>query len=148
MPFNLKCVVDNLKLLWNKKDKTYSNNLGVSTRIPYSHGSTKGIEWLDPKLKLGWPFHGKWMKTLVKGMEAAGGKRNISIRGFPYDWRYAPSTVFYMDLTSLVERTYWENGKQRVTLLSYSMGCNYVLWFLNNKGDKYLIGSLLSGILT
>ena len=126
------CVFDNLKLLWNRNNQTYSNNLGVSTRIPYSHGSTKGIDYLDPHFKV---FPSKQMRTLVKGMEAAGGKRNISIRGFPYDWRRSPSSKFDRGLTSLVEKTYRQNNKKRVTLLSYSMGCNYVLWFLNRKGE-------------
>ena len=128
-------MIDNLKLLWNKNDKTYSNNLGVSTRIPYSHGSTKGIELIDP----GWVDfgHGNVLETLVDGMVDAGGKRNISIRGFPYDWRHVPSETFLDGLTSLVERTYHDNNKTRVTLLSYSAGCKYVLWLLNNKGEKY-----------
>ena len=136
----LNCSIDNLRLLWNKKNKSYSNNLGVSTRIPYSHGSTKGMRWLDPNLKLGKPFYSNLMRTLVKGLEAAGGKRNISIRGFPYDWRYAPSLAFLNGLTSLVESTYRINNNTRVTLLTYSMGCNYALWFLNRKGRTYVFG--------
>ena len=135
------CVIDNLKLVWNKNNKTYSNNLGVSTRIPYSHGSTEGIEWLDPELKV---FQSNVMNTLVDSMVTAGGKRNVSIRGFPYDWRHAPSSLFDSSLTSLVENTYRKNNKQRVTLLTYSMGCNYALWFLNCKGDKYLVGLIFA----
>ena len=159
-----ECVVNTLKLLWNKKHKTYSDNLGVLTRIPYSHGSTKSIEFIDDKIKLPelelpklpddvkLPINlpelvknlrrldfSNVMKTLVDGLVAAGGKRNISIRAFPYDWRRVPSSAFLTGLTSLVKRTYNDNNKTPVTLLSYSASCKYVLWFLNNKGEKYLL---------
>ena len=79
-------------------------------------------------------------------MVGAGGVRNVSIRGSPYDFRFAPSSVFYgswlAKMTSLVEETYLVNQNSRVTLLSHSMGCLYTLWFLNQKSqewkDKYI----------
>ena len=75
--------------------------------------------------------------TLVEAMVGAGGVRNVSIRGSPYDFRFAPSSVYYgswlAKMTSLVEETYLMNQNSRVTLLSHSMGCLYTLWFLNQK---------------
>lgn len=79
-------------------------------------------------------------------MVGAGGVRNVSIRGSPYDFRFAPSSVYYgswlAKMTSLVEETYLMNLNSRVTLLSHSMGCLYTLWFLNQKSqewkDKYI----------
>jgi len=51
--------------------------------------------------------------TLVEAMVGAGGVRNVSIRGSPYDFRFAPSSVYYgswlAKMTRLVEETYLIN---------------------------------------
>ena len=76
-------------------------------------------------------------------MVGAGGVRNVTIRGTPYDFRFAPSDTYKNELTKLVEETYITNNNSPVTLLSHSMGCLYTLWFLNQKSaewkDQYIL---------
>ena len=87
-----------------------------------------------------------YFHTLVEAMVGAGGIQNVSIRGSPYDFRFAPSSAYsgswLQKITHLVEETYALNNNSSVILLSHSMGCLYTLWFLNQKNqewkDKYI----------
>ena len=78
-----------------------------------------------------------YFHTLVEAMVEAGGVRNVTIRGTPYDFRFAPSDIYKNELTRLVEETYVTNNNSPVTLLSHSMGCLYTLWFLNQKSSEW-----------
>jgi len=148
-PPAINCWVDNIMLLWDPVTKVYSNNLGVSTRTPYSDGSTLNFEYLIPSMTIG---DSDYFHTLVEAMVQAGGVRNISIRGSPYDFRYAPSSAYsgtWLDkMTSLIEDTYEINNKTKVTILSHSMGCLYGLWFLNQKSDEWKSKYILRWIPT
>ena len=64
--------------------------LGVQTRVPYADGSTENFEYLDPFISYG---HSDYFHTLVEAMVQAGGIRNVTIRGLPYDFRYAPTST-------------------------------------------------------
>ena len=147
-PF-VNCWVDNIKLLWNSSTHTYSNNIGVSTRVPYSDGSTLNFEFLDPSIRFG---SSDYFHTLVEAMVQAGGVRNVSIRGSPYDFRYTPSSAYsgrWMEkMTSLIEETYEINNQTKVTILSHSMGCLYGLWFLNQKSLNWKSRYILQWIPT
>ena len=63
--------------------------LGVQTRVPYADGSTENFEYLDPFISYG---HSDYFHTLVEAMVQVGGIRNVTIRGLPYDFRYAPTS--------------------------------------------------------
>ena len=64
--------------------------LGVQTRVPYADGSTENFEYLDPFIPYG---HSDYFHTLVEAIVRAGGIRNVTIRGLPYDFRYAPTST-------------------------------------------------------
>ena len=148
-PF-VNCWADNIKLLWDPSTNKYSNNHGISTRVPFSDGSTLNFEYLDPSLIFG---KSNYFHTLVEAMVGAGGVRNVSIRGSPYDFRYAPFSAYngtwISKITTLVEETYEINNRTKVTVLSHSMGCLYALWFLNQKShnwkEKYILRWLPTG---
>ena len=95
---------------------------------------------MDPSLPYG---DSDYFHTLIEAMVGAGGVRNVTIRGTPYDFRFAPSDTYKNELTKLVEETYVTNDNSSVTLLSHSMGCLYTLWFLNQKSaewkDQYIL---------
>ena len=120
--------------------KTHLFFAGVETRVPFSDGSTNNFEYLDPSLPYG---DSDYFHTLIEAMVGAGGVRNVTIRGTPYDFRFAPSDTYKNELTKLVEETYITNNNSPVTLLSHSMGCLYTLWFLNQKSaewkDQYIL---------
>ena len=83
----------------------------------------------------------------------AGGIRNVTIRGFPYDFRRAPSSVsdgqLVSKLSKLIEDTYNLNRGKKVTLLCHSMGCVHSLWFLTHKDlpwkEKYVRQWIVTG---
>ena len=72
-------------------------------------------------------------------MVSEGYVRGESILGAPYDFRFAPhSLTSYFDaLKQLVERTYLENGFERVVLVAHSMGGLYAQYFLRAQTDEW-----------
>jgi len=74
----------------------------------------------------------------------SGYVRGVSLRGAPYDFRYAPhSQAFYFTrLRQLVEETWALNGRRRVVLLAHSMGGLYAAYFLARQPadwkDRYV----------
>ena len=77
----------------------------------------------------------------------------MTIRGFPYDFRRAPSSVsdgqLVSKLSKLIEDTYNLNRGKKVTLLCHSMGCVHSLWFLTHKDlpwkEKYVRQWIVTG---
>mmetsp|Transcript_89714 Transcript_89714/g.256415 ORF Transcript_89714/g.256415 Transcript_89714/m.256415 type:complete len:206 (-) Transcript_89714:876-1493(-) len=70
-------------------------------------------------------------------VDAAGYSRGSSIRGAPYDFRYAPPSMesFETELKALVEETYAANDNTPVTMVSHSMGCYHALYFLQQQSQ-------------
>lgn len=70
--------------------------------------------------------------------------RGESLRGAPYDFRYAPhSQAFYfVRLRQLIEQTSTLNARRRVVLLAHSMGGLYAAYFLSRQTaawkDEYI----------
>lgn len=130
------CWADNIKLVYDEKHDVLSNNAGVETRVP-DFGGTSALEELDPDV----PFHATAaFRKIVLAMVDAGHKRNVTVRGAPYDFRYAPSSpqgAQYIDeLKGLIEETAKATGK-RVSLLSHSMGCLQALYLLNQQPQEW-----------
>ena len=59
---------DNIKLLYDPATKTYTNNLGVTTRTP-GWGDTTGFEYLDTSVKAG---GSDYLHDLVAALVGAG----------------------------------------------------------------------------
>lgn len=86
--------VDNIKLVYDNTTRTTRNNDGVLTRIPgfeepkmSEFGDPFYTEWVDPSMA----STGAYFKDIANTLATLGYKRNISIRGAPYDFRKAPS---------------------------------------------------------
>lgn len=136
IPPALYCWCDNMRLLWDATTTTYSNNVGVSTRVP-GWGDTATIEYLDPDLK----SKSGYFHTLVEALVTKGGLvRGKSLRGAPYDFRYSPTSTtdgetqpWIAKMLTLVEETYGVNGNRSVSLISHSLGCLFTLHLLNTQ---------------
>ncbi|KAG5839776.1 hypothetical protein ANANG_G00208550 [Anguilla anguilla] len=80
---------------------------------------------------------------MVQHLVNLGYVRNETIRAAPYDWRIAPNqhAEYFSRLKKLVEEMY-EEYQHPVYLLGHSMGCNYILYFLNHQPqawkDRYI----------
>ncbi|XP_018559590.1 phosphatidylcholine-sterol acyltransferase [Lates calcarifer] len=143
MPIGVDCWIDNIRLVYNRTTRRSSNSPGVQVRVP-GFGQTYPIEFLDYN-KLAGYFH-----TMVQHLVNVGYTRNETVRGAPYDWRLAPNenADYFTKLQDLVEEMY-EQYQQSVYLLGHSMGCHYVLYFLNHQPqawkDKYIRGFISLG---
>ncbi|XP_061825884.1 phosphatidylcholine-sterol acyltransferase [Nerophis lumbriciformis] len=138
MPIGVDCWIDNIRLVYNRTTRQSFNSPGVQVRVP-GFGQTYPIEFLDNN-KLAGYFH-----SMVQHLVNIGYKRNETVRGAPYDWRLTPNqnAEYFMKLKELVEQMY-NQYLQPVYLLGHSMGCHYVLYFLNSQPqawkDKYIRG--------
>lgn len=130
------CWADTIKLLYDEENDTLSNNVGVETRVP-GFGDTSGIEELDPSV----PFHATAaFYQIVEALVKAGYERGVSVRGAPYDFRFAPSSPvgaqYIDDLQRLIEDSVNAN-KQRATLISHSMGGLQSLFLLARQSQEW-----------
>ncbi|KAJ0029568.1 hypothetical protein NQD34_004565 [Periophthalmus magnuspinnatus] len=143
MPVGVDCWIDNIRLVYNRTTRRSSNSPGVQVRVP-GFGETYTIEFLDNN-KLAGYFH-----TMVEHLVSVGYSRNGTIRGAPYDWRVAPNEneEYLVKLRELVEDMYKQYQKP-VYLLGHSMGCHYVLYFLNQQPqawkDRFIKGFISLG---
>ncbi|XP_068168202.1 phosphatidylcholine-sterol acyltransferase [Antennarius striatus] len=143
IPYIVDCWIDNIKLVYNRTSRRSYNSPGVQVRVP-GFGQTYPIEFLDNARLAGY-FH-----TMVQHLVNMGYVRNETVRGAPYDWRLAPNenAEYFMKLQDLVEEMY-EQYQKPVYLLGHSMGCHYVLYFLNHQPqawkDKYIGGFISLG---
>jgi len=132
-----RCWADNIRLVYDERTQELRNNDGVETRVP-DFGGTSAFEELDPSV----PFHGTAaFRDMVLGLVGAGYTRNASLRGAPYDFRYAPSSPegarYIRSLKELVEDTSRSNDGSRVVLVSHSMGCLQVHYFLAQQTQSW-----------
>ncbi|XP_053741102.1 phosphatidylcholine-sterol acyltransferase [Synchiropus splendidus] len=143
MPIGLDCWIDNIRLVYNRTTRRSSNSPGVEVRVP-GFGQTYPIEFLDFNNLAGY-FH-----TMVQHLVNIGYVRNATIRGAPYDWRYTPNEnqEYLAKLRGLVEEMY-DQYQEPVYLMGHSMGCHYVLYFLNHQTkswkEKYIRGFISLG---
>jgi len=63
----------------------------------------------------------------------------VSVRGAPYDFRYAPhsQSEYFDNLRRLVEETYSANGGRKVILLAYSLGGLLATYFLSEQPAEW-----------
>ncbi|XP_029991712.1 phosphatidylcholine-sterol acyltransferase [Sphaeramia orbicularis] len=143
MPIGVDCWIDNIRLVYNRTTRRSSNSPGVQVRVP-GFGQTYPIEFLDGSKLVGY-FH-----TMVEHLVSVGYTRNETVRGAPYDWRLAPNEnpEYFTMLQELVQDMY-EQYQEPVYLLGHSMGCHYVLYFLNHQPqawkDRYIRGFISLG---
>ena len=68
-----------------------------------------------------------------------GYERGKTVRGAPYDFRYAPHslTSYYARLKSLIEEMYSSNGNRSVVLLGHSQGGLVSQYFLQQQAQQW-----------
>lgn len=86
VPYVIDCWVDNLRLEYDNATRTTRDAPGVRVRVP-GWGAPGPVEWLDPSRDSA----GAYFNTIADALVAVGYRRNVSIRGAPYDFRRAPS---------------------------------------------------------
>jgi len=136
IPLIIDCWIDNVKLVYDVNTRTTHNPVGVETRIP-GWGDPDSVEMLDRGL--GKSIFGQYFKEIGEALVGLGYKKNVSLRGAPYDFRKAPNELgkFYDDLKQLIEETYNLNSQTPVSIICHSMGCPMSLYFLNKQSQQW-----------
>lgn len=89
VPLVIDCWIDNVKLIYDNQTRTTRNNDGVEIRVP-GWGSTETVEWLDPSHAA----TGSYFYDISNTLMGLGHKRNVTVKGAPYDFRKAPSEYY------------------------------------------------------
>ncbi|XP_055596081.1 phospholipase A2 group XV-like [Uranotaenia lowii] len=139
VPFVIDCWIDNIRLVYNRTTRKTTNSPGVETRIP-GWGLSETVEWIDPSHA----SVGAYFVNIGNALVQNGYKRDISVRGAPYDFRKGPNEnkEWFIKMKHLVEETYTLNDETPITFIVHSMGAPMTLLFLQMQGqewkDKYI----------
>ena len=84
-------------------------------------------------------------EVMYQALEAAGYRRDRDIRVAGYDARLTPDMAGFLHRTKrLIEKTYWDNGRQPVHLVGHSNGPIYTQYLLTHTSrawkHKYIHG--------
>lgn len=136
VPGEIDCWADNIRLVVDDTTGRAQNAPGVQVRAPF-WGSTESFEQLDPSI----PAHkSAAFYYMVEALVAKGYKRNVTIRGAPYDFRYTPDAndgAFGKALKTLIESTVDAQGGVPATLVTHSMGGLQGLYFLQSQDEAW-----------
>ncbi|KAF5406115.1 Phosphatidylcholine-sterol acyltransferase (Lecithin-cholesterol acyltransferase)/ Phospholipase A [Paragonimus heterotremus] len=118
----------------SKLNRSYDNE-NYEITFP-GWGDTYSVEYLDERQHL----FGLYFRTLVGALvKDPFFKRNITIRGAPYDFRRTlnENQWFLQALRQLIEDTYTGSGSARVVLVAHSLGSLYVNSFLRMQTPNW-----------
>ncbi|XP_058451814.1 phospholipase A2 group XV-like isoform X2 [Malaya genurostris] len=134
LPLIIDCWIDNMRLVYNSTTRKTQNSPGVETRIP-GFGSSETVEWIDPSHAT----VGAYFVNIGNALVQNGYKRDVSIRGAPYDFRKGPNENqdWFVKLKHLVEETYTLNKDTPITFIVHSMGAPMTLLFLQMQTQKW-----------
>ncbi|XP_055546435.1 phospholipase A2 group XV-like [Wyeomyia smithii] len=134
VPFVIDCWIDNMRLVYNRTARTTENSPGVVTRIP-GFGTSETVEWIDPSHA----SEGAYFVNIGNALVQNGYKRDISIRGAPYDFRKAPNEnkEWFIKVKHLVEETYTLNDNTPITFIVHSMGAPMTMLFLQMQSQSW-----------
>lgn len=134
MPWAIDCWADNLRLEYDRTTRKTVNSPGVSISVP-GWGFAETVEWNDPAHSM---FTGYFV-NVVNALVQLGYRREVSIRGAPYDFRKAPfeDELFPIKLKQLVEDTYNTNNNTAITFIVHSLGGPKILHFLQRQSQEW-----------
>ncbi|XP_058814274.1 phospholipase A2 group XV-like isoform X2 [Topomyia yanbarensis] len=134
LPLVIDCWIDNMRLYYNSTTRKTQNSPGVEIRIP-GFGSSESVEWIDPSHAT----VGAYFVNIGNALVQNGYKRDVSIRGAPYDFRKAPNENqdWFIKLKHLVEETYTLNKNMSITFIVHSMGAPMTLLFLQMQTQEW-----------
>ena len=134
-PVVFDCLIDNMRLYYNKTSRATYNSEGVEIR-PTNFGSIDSVDYLDiyriPKTD--------YFDRIISTLETRNGfVRNVDMVAAPFDFRKAPNELdeFFDKLKQLIEDHYVRNNFRRVTIICHSMGCLNSLYLLNRQTKNW-----------
>ncbi|OQV19903.1 Group XV phospholipase A2 [Hypsibius exemplaris] len=146
LPYVIDCWVDNMRMVYNNETGKTENAPGVEVQVS-GFGNSNSVEYLDAShLSIS-----KYFLDIANLLVSHGYKRDVSLRGAPYDFRRTPNELpeYFTDLKKLIEDTYEMNNQTAVTFVAHSMGNLFGLYFLQQQTTewkgKYMQGFIALG---
>jgi len=133
LPFLIKCLADNMRLVYDPVSNRTVSPPGVEIRIP-GFGKTHTVEWLDRKKRAG-----KYFSDVVDMLVSIGYERGVTVKGAPYDFRKAGNEQekYFESLNDMIQQAYYDNSQQKVILVSHSLGSKMISYFLSKQTLKW-----------
>ncbi|GMI52600.1 hypothetical protein TeGR_g6083 [Tetraparma gracilis] len=143
VPGAVDCWAENIKQIYDAETDTFSNNVGVETRVP-CFGDVCGIEYLDTSIKFG---GSAYFHDMIEAFAAKGYVRGDTIVSAPYDFRLAAKRAqeYIANTVALVESLY-EKDQQKVLLVSHSMGGLWSHYLLANQSAEWKAKYILAWV--
>lgn len=133
-PISFDCLVDNMRLVYDRRTKLTSSPQGVAVRPPPPFGLLEGVEYLDRLVHL--PETG-YFHSIISALRSRLDymQPDENVFGAAYDFRKAPNELgeFYANLSQLVEHAYYRSNYRPATLICHSLGCLNALHWLNAR---------------
>ncbi|CAD7929624.1 unnamed protein product [Amoebophrya sp. A120] len=135
LPFEFDCWADNLSLHWKTQSgsadlRLADEDLGLHSFVP-ERSRPLGLD-VPPLLAGG---IGAWNTLLWGNLTEKLGYDNRQAGVVAYDWRKGPEEFAadgtFVRVQQTIEYYYKHNENTKVALLSISMGCPFLLWFLH-----------------
>eukprot|EP01026_Neomeris_dumetosa_P046799 TRINITY_DN3998_c0_g2_i10.p1 TRINITY_DN3998_c0_g2~~TRINITY_DN3998_c0_g2_i10.p1 ORF type:complete len:400 (+),score=48.12 TRINITY_DN3998_c0_g2_i10:149-1348(+) len=130
------CLINELEVFYDPNTGKYSNQPGVQLRA-YDFGGIDGVIALDP--------NEKWLTqtflSITEDLQDDGYVVGKTLFGAPYDWRMASAGLeqegYFSAVKDLIENAVESNG-ELATIISHSMGCLVVQYFLQSQSDDWI----------
>lgn len=131
LPFMIDCLIEDFRLMFNQTTNTTHNTPHVQIRVKDPE-DISSVEYLNDFHISSFSYFAQISSKLVQNL---GYKRNYNIRGAPYDFRKAPNELqdYFKQLKFTSEKMFHESGETQVTFICHSMGCNNVLYFMQQQ---------------
>lgn len=135
LPYMIDCLIENMRLEFDHATNTTHNTNGVDVRVKDADTITS-VEYLNNLRISSFAYFAPIIRKLIMGL---GYKREINIRGAPYDFRKAPNELkdYFVQLRETSDQIYKRNNNQPITYICHSMGCNNILYFLQRQTQEW-----------
>lgn len=126
----LHCLIYTMELEFDENTGASKNKVGLEVRVK-DPDRIANIEYLTDHTFMGYDY----FATLVNRLVSMGYKRDVNLRGAPYDFRRAPNELgeYMVRLKEMTEEMFVASKEQPVTLICHSMGCLNALYFLQRQ---------------
>lgn len=135
LPYMIDCLIDDFRLEFDTKTNRTHNTQGIDIRVR-EPDNLATVEYLTDIHLSSFSYFAPIIRKLTY---TYGYKRDYNILGAPYDFRKAPNELeeYFDKMRRTSESLYEQFGGKRINFICHSMGCNNVLYFLQNQSQQW-----------
>lgn len=135
LPYMIDCLIEDFRLEFDPLTNRSHDTDGVQIRVK-DPDNISSVEYLNDFHLPSFAYFANLIHRLTTNL---GYKRNVNIRGAPYDFRKAPNELgdYFKKLKLTSEQMFNESNEIPITFVCHSMGCNNILYFLQNQSQHW-----------